>query len=85
MDTFFGSLDALKGLVKRSGHRGAWSVIAHGYEFRSSDGVVLDWFPSLTNEIRYQGPAQARARFRHSLKVGSPKAKSATPRRFPTA
>ena len=59
MDTFVGSLDALKGLVEKTGHRGAWSVIAHGYEFRSNDGVVLDWFPSLTNEIRYQGPIEA--------------------------
>ena len=85
MDNFFGSLDALKGLVEKTGHSGAWSVIAHGYEFRSSDGVVLDWFPNLTNEIRYQGPVQARTRFRHSLEAGNSKAKSATPRRFPTA
>ena len=85
MDTFVGSLDALKGLVEKTGHRGAWSVIAHGYEFRSNDGVVLDWFPSLSNKIHYQGPIEARARFRHTLAAGNPRARSSAARPRPRA
>jgi len=80
MDTFVGSFDALKGLAEKTGHRGSWSVIAHGYEFRSNDGVILDWFPSLTHEIHCQGPIEARARFRHTLAAGNPRARSSAAR-----
>lgn len=85
MDNFGGSLDALKGLVKKTGHRGLWSVIAHGYEFRTTDGVVLDWFPSLTNELHYQGPTLAQTRFRHSLAAGGADNTPGTARPGPSA
>lgn len=67
MDRFDGNLKGLKSLIRTAGYDGSWSVIAHGYEFSSRDGAVLDWFPDFSRKLYYKGPSDAAGRLRQAL------------------
>ena len=66
MKWFSGTVEELKALVNEVGSRGDWSETEHGYQFRSKNGAILNWFPS-TGTIQYQGPKTAREGLEQAL------------------
>ena len=79
MDRFDGNLKGLKNLIRVAGYNGSWSIIAHGYEFLSRDGAVLNWFPDFSRKIYYKGPPDAAGRLRQALAVGDTPSLPPTP------
>ena len=55
MQEFKGEFDELRNRIESSGCVGQWSDIAHGKQFKSSDGGILNWYPA-TGRVVFQGP-----------------------------
>ncbi len=66
MAEFKGTYEDLQSELAKAGCVGKWSEIANGYQFKSSDGGILNWFPA-TGKINFQGGAAPKAKLQTLL------------------
>ena len=66
MHKFRGAIDELKALVTDTGLKGAWTQVQNGWQFRTADDGILNWFEG-TGTLLVQGKDPGKQRLSDSL------------------
>jgi predicted nucleotide-binding protein len=60
MTEFKGTFENLEQTIAQLDCEGTWADIAHGKQFKTKDGGILNWFPA-TGRMNFQGPSSAQS------------------------